>query len=651
MDILIPHSWLKDFLKTTASPEKIAESLSLCGPSVEKTEKHGKDSVYSIEVTTNRVDSASVYGIAREANAILPQFKVKAILLPIKVNAAQPLVSKVDYLDVDVDYKLCPRFTAILLKNVEITESPEWMKERIKMVGLRPINNVVDITNYIMHEFGQPSHSFDYDKIKGSRVILRESKEGEEITTLDGKTHTLPGGDIVIEDGSGEIIDLAGIMGGKNSAVDQDTKNILLFVQTYNPTNIRRTSMKLSHRTEAAALFEKGLDPEIVNLTIRRGIDLFIDLCKAIPEDKILDLYPTPYTGKQVKVGVEFLQKRLGIDISKSEITNLLSRLGFEIKWEAENAQIAIPSFRANDINIPEDIIEEVARLHGYFNLPSEIMTGKIPEPLNNAPFAFEMKVKNSLKGFGGVEIYTLSLVSKDKVPYWVLKLKNPLGKDSEYLRLSLAPSLISAAESNNFIKTPFHLFEMSNVYLPVRNQLPEEKMMLGGIFSNFQYPNAKGIIEALLESLGVSARFKQEDGHHFLPNHRLNILADKEEIGQFGYVKENLIYYEFDTDTLRKATRPLSSYKPIPKYPPQIEDISLVLSPRTLVGDTIETIKKTDQQIISVELIDTYDKTKTFRISYQNPTKTLTDKEVEKIREKLLKILEKKFGAKLKLQ
>lgn len=502
-----------------------------------------------------------------------------------------------------------------------------------------------------MHEFGQPSHSFDYDKIKGSRVILRESKEGEEITTLDGKTHTLPGGDIVIEDGSGEIIDLAGIMGGKNSAVDQDTKNILLFVQTYNPTNIRRTSMKLSHRTEAAALFEKGLDPEIVNLTIRRGIDLFIDLCKAIPEDKILDLYPTPYTGKQVKVGVEFLQKRLGIDISKSEITNLLSRLGFEIKWEAENAQIAIPSFRANDINIPEDIIEEVARLHGYFNLPSEIMTGKIPEPLNNAPFAFEMKVKNSLKGFGGVEIYTLSLVSKDKVPYWVLKLKNPLGKDSEYLRLSLAPSLISAAESNNFIKTPFHLFEMSNVYLPVRNQLPEEKMMLGGIFSNFQYPNAKGIIEALLESLGVSARFKQEDGHHFLPNHRLNILADKEEIGQFGYVKENLIYYEFDTDTLRKATRPLSSYKPIPKYPPQIEDISLVLSPRTLVGDTIETIKKTDQQIISVELIDTYDKTKTFRISYQNPTKTLTDKEVEKIREKLLKILEKKFGAKLKLQ
>ncbi len=657
MDILVPDSWLREFLKTTATPKKIAECLSLCGPSVEKVEKVGSDFVYSktnfvysIEVTTNRVDSAGVIGIAREAAAILPRFKMQAKLIPLKPRASQTLAPQVDYLDVLIDHKLCPRFSAILIQNVKIKSSPPWMQERIRLVGLRPINNIVDISNYLMHELGQPTHTFDYDKIIGHKMVLRESKKGEELTTLDGKKHILPGGDIVIEDGSGRLIDLAGIMGGQNSEVDQDSKNILFFVQTYNPVNIRRTSMALAQRSEAASLFEKGLDPEAVEITMKRGIDLFVELAQGAPESKILDLYPKPYREKKIEVEYQFIEQRLGVAISKEEITKILTSLSFSAQWVEEKLVVSIPSLRSNDIGIPEDIIEEVARLYGYHNLPSMLMTGLIPDPLPDSPFAFEAKVKQTLKGWGGVEVYTSSLVNKEKVdPSWVLKLKNPLGSDSEYLRLSLAPSLTASMQQNAGEKEPFHLFEVANVYLPIRGQLPEERMTLAGTFGNTSFEEAKGIVEALLKELRVSADFAPEDTRWFLPYHRLIITSKKQEIGQFGILKESALpYYEFDVEALQKATIPLS-YKPIPKYPAQIEDISLILPPRTLVGKVIKAVKSIDKQIVSVELINTYENTRTLRIAYQNPDKTLTDKDVDKIREKILKVVKTKFQARPK--
>src|SRR3989304_8303598 len=327
MDILISDNWLRDFLKTASSPKEIAKHLSTCGPSVEKVEKIDNDWVYSIEVTTNRVDAASVYGIAREAAVILPQLGVKATLRTIKLNKLR-FVSKVRYLKVSIDSTLCSRFTAVLIKNVKITESPTWMKKRLEAVGVRAINNVVDISNYIMHELGQPVHTFDYDKILGSKMLLRKSKKGETITTLEGKAHKLPGEDIVIEDGKGRLIDLAGIMGGENSAVDEKTKNVLLFVQTYNPINIRRTSMSLAHRTEASQLFEKGLDPELVPAGISRGIKLFETLCKGQATKEILDIYPLPYKPKKVSCDIDFITRSLGITLNKNEIVEILRRLG-----------------------------------------------------------------------------------------------------------------------------------------------------------------------------------------------------------------------------------------------------------------------------------------------------------------------------------
>jgi len=217
-------------LNTKATPGKVAEYLSLCGPSTERVEKYGNDFIYDIEVTTNRIDTASVYGIAREASAILPRFKIAAKLKPIRQTSNEfVFIKNVNYVTAQVNPNLCPRFTAVLIRNVEIGESPDLIKTRLESAGVRAINNIVDISNYVMLELGQPVHTFDYDKIKGAKMILRESKKGEKITTLDSKEFTLPGGDIVIEDGEGRLIDLAGIMGGALSAVDEGTKNILLF--------------------------------------------------------------------------------------------------------------------------------------------------------------------------------------------------------------------------------------------------------------------------------------------------------------------------------------------------------------------------------------------------------------------------------------
>jgi len=650
MNILIPDEWLRVFLKTSATQKQIAGALTLCGPSVEKIE----DSTYSIEITTNRVDTASVFGIAREAHAILPQFGIKASLHPIKKTPLK-FKSHVGYLYAMVDPILCPRFTAALIKKVKIGHSPDWVKKRLEAVGVRPLNNVVDISNYVMHELGQPVHTFDYDKIKGARMVLRASKKGERLKTLDGKTHTLAGGDIVIEDGTGRLIDLAGIMGGENSAVDDKTQNILLFVQTYNPVAIRRTSMSLAQRTEAAELFEKSLDTELVTLGISRGIELFSKLTGGIPQKEILDIYPRPFSGKKVTAQLELIEKRLGITISKGEITSILKSLGFDTKWEGSKLEVNVPSFREKDISIPEDIVEEVARIYGYHKLPSRLMEGGIPTPPKGMPFSFEGKIKDLLSHWGGIEVYASSLVGKDFVGNsQALKLKNPLGPESEYLRTSLMPSLIAAANQNKGSADSFHLFEVANIYLPKGTikspALPDEKMVAAGIFYKVDYRRAKGVIEALLEKLNVPGEFIPDEKEGFAPSKYLAIKSLGKVIGEMGILEnKDLTYWEFDLESLRAESVSAKRYIPIPKFPPQIEDITLVLPERTRVGEVLEVIKKADRLISTVELTDIFKNSFTFRINYQDPSKTLTDAEIIQIRKRILVKLQGTFGANLK--
>ncbi|MFZ3301769.1 MAG: phenylalanine--tRNA ligase subunit beta [Microgenomates group bacterium] len=642
MDLLIPNSWLKKHLETKATPKEIAKYLSLCGPSIERTKQtNDGDHIYNVEVTTNRVDTASILGIAREAATILPRFGIKASLKENKLDQSKfKFVKKTKYLTAVVDPKLCSRFTAVLIKNVTVKESPKEIRSLLEKVDVRPINNIVDVSNYIMHELGQPVHTFDYDKISDADMTLRESKRGELIKTLDGKEFKLDGGDIVIEDASGNLIDLCGIMGGEASSIDNNTKNVLLFVQNYNQHKIRKTSMSLGQRTEAAVLFEKGLDSENVTPAILSSIEMIENLSGGKSEKEILDIYPNPYKTKTVTVTKEEIDKIIGIDISEKEMTNYLTNLGFGVNWNKTKLEVKVPSYRANDIDIREDIAEEIARIYGYFNLPCVLMDGSLPKPKQNDDFKFEQTVKQLLKSLGATEVYNLSLTDKGQV-----ELKNPLGPDTAFLRDNLLDSLARNVQDNPQEKGDLHIFEISNIYIPRKNDLPEEKLMLGGIIRHNNYRQNKGIVESLLNELNIEYTDKQEDGGSYLPNQRIFIKSDKTILGEYGNLENGLFLYSFDMQKLLSSKKIARKYKEINKYPPQVEDITLELPEKTFVGDVIKTVYSMSNIVYRVELTDKYQSNFTFNIQYQSEDHTLTDKEVEEVRSKILSSLNTKFG------
>src|SRR5260221_3053507 len=616
MDIKISDNWLREYLKTKATPKEIGEKLALCGPSVEKVKKTGKDYVYDIEVTTNRVDCMSILGIAREASVILENSKlVERKIQKIKTNDSP------DLLHIKTDPKLVNRVMAVVMEVEKDIKTPKQMKERLLDSGMRSLNPIVDITNYVMQEIGHPTHVFDYDLLKDKQLVFRPSDKGENITSFDGKTYILPEDDIVIDDGEGNIIDLPGIIGTKNSVVGKDTKRIIFFIDNNDPHKIRKTSTRLGIRTNAAILNEKGVDPELASVAFQKGLELYKRICKAKIISKIYDIYPKPYTVKKLKVNHDFIEKIIGIGITSKRILEILNKLGFETKYDikTKHYQVKVPSWRANDVDIPEDIVEEVARIYGYHNLPSAIMTGKLPEPVLNMPFTFENKIKEILKGYGGVEIYSNSLVPHEFVNATALSLKNPLGIDTKYLRTSLMPSLIAAAKENNGEKEPFYLFEVANIYTARKNDLPNETMTLGIIFSNYSYRKAKGVIEGLCEELNSE--------------NNLNL----ETISNTAYT-----YTEISVNKLKEAAKDNPTYIPVSKYPSQIEDITLTLPSKTKIGEVMKVFEK-------AELVDIFSDSFTFRVWYHDNEKTLTDEEVEKIRHKYLKEIKDKFGGVIK--
>jgi phenylalanyl-tRNA synthetase beta chain len=407
--------------------------------------------------------------------------------------------------------------------------------------------------------------------------------------------------------------------------------------------------MNLAQRTEAAVLFEKGLDTELVSLGIKRGIDLFAKLADGKPEKKILDVYPKPYKAKKVTATLVFFEERLGVELSKSEISKYLKPLGFETTWKGNKLEALAPSFRASDIFSAEDLLEEVARLYGYHNLPSSLMAGATPDPLPGALFSFEDNIKNLLSGWGGIETYTSSMVPESAVETGALKLRNPLGKGSSFMRTSLMPSLIKVVKENTGEKEPFHIFEIANVYLPRRNMLPDEKMMLAGIFTNTSYRKAKGTIEALLEKLNADVKFVTEDGKGFSASKRNVVKSNNIKVGQLGILEGGSIYYDFDINLLKKASLAVTPYTLIPKYPAQIEDMTFIFPPKTRVGNVATFIKSSHKYLVKVELVNVYKDAHTFRFWYQHPEKTFNNKDVEIIRDKVVSNLKDKFGARIK--
>jgi len=649
MNIKILDSWLREYLKTSAKPADIAKHLSLSSVSVERLERKAEDYIYDIEVTTNRPDLMSVVGLARETAAALAEQGIEA---EFKKNSLENRNQGKDFpVKIEAESNLVNRICAVVM-DVAVKDSPKKIKDRLEASGIRSLNNLIDVTNYVMREIGHPVHVFDFDKLNAEKLTIRKSKKGESLVTLDKKQYSLLGGDIVMEDSNGRIVDLLGIMGLENSVVGENTKKILLFLDNTDPTLIRKTSMELGIRSEAAVLNEKGVDPELAMPALLRGIELYKGAADGKVSSSVLDIYPNPPKKHEIKVSLEKISRVIGEAIPEDKCRRILRKLDFEVTDRTDKLLVKVPSFRLLDVKIEEDIIEEIARVYGYQRLPS------ILPPLNEnlkftrfeTAFYWERRVKEALKYFGFTEVYTYSLVSEDLYDGPIenaLTLKNPLSSDMTFLRSSLIPSLLEVLGKNKG-REEIKIFEIACVYKKRQKDLPEEKLLLSGALKkpNVSFFEAKGILEALFEDLGIKGiKFKKRlDGAG-----GAEITRGKDYLGYIEPVSADIIDFELDFEKATSFSTLKKVYNPIGKFPPISEDLAVILKPDISTIDVAEEIKTTDPLIVNVSLLDRFEDIRTFHIVFQSTERNITKGDVGKVREKIKKRLIEMFQANFK--
>ena len=662
MNILVPDSWLRKFLKTKATPSQIKEYLSLCGPSVERIYEDSGEPVYDIEITTNRPDAMSVFGVAREASVILPRFGISAELLNNPYEVKEKTFSGPKKLTINTNQTLNPRWTSVVITDVSIKDSPKWLQDWLTKSGIRPINTIVDVTNYLMRAYGQPAHAFDYDRIANHTMKLRASRKGEKLTTLDGKTHALPGDDIVIEDGSGKLIDLCGIMGGENSSITNTTTTVVLFLQTYDSTHIRKTSMGLAHRTEAASLFEKGVDSELVMPALLKGIELIQSIAGGKVASKIFDLYPHPFKPYDVAVTKQKVDSYIGTTLYDKEIKTILTNLGFIPKFTKSDITVTVPSFR-RDVTIDVDIIEEIARIYGYFNIINRLPEGEMPQVVTDPILRWEEEIKIRLRDWGYTEMVSYSMISEERMKLFdfdttkAYKISNPLSNDWIYLRPHGIASSLPVFIQNMNGRHDLKMFELSMSYIYQEKNLPKEQPVLNVLWSGEKFLEAKGLAENIFRLFGVrfqpdsdtipkATRYSQS---HLKFGEYASLGVLKPEFTQkLGAIVPITRLY-INIGKMAHDAKPKSTYIPIPKHPASTEDLAFIVPDTFQVGPLIDTLKYADSKVFDVNLLDVYDTTRTLHITYLDPSKTLTSEEIAPIRAILLDIAKKKFGITLK--
>ncbi len=652
MDIKILDSWLRDHLKTEAKPNEIAKALSLTSASIEQIEPwNSHDFIYHVEVTTNRPDMASIIGLAREAAAVLPRFEIPATFIPAQAVKPHNTSLQKEQIDIKNDDTLVRRVCAVILE-VEMHESPQFMKDRLEASGTRSLNNLIDITNYVMHEIGHPTHAFDFDRLTTKKLIIRPSQKGETIVTLDKKKHTLLGGDIVADNGEGEIIDLLGVMGTENSVITNSTKRVLFFIDNNDPQRIRKTSMSLAIRTEAAGLNEKDVDPELAMPALLRGIELYQQYANAKVISDIFDIYPKKLKPKVVTVTKSKISQVIGIAIPIQQSINILQILGFTIKELKDTLEVSVPSWRNKDITIEEDVIEEIARVFGYHNIPSELPSFTIATPFHQETnqFFWEDRVKDAMKYWGFNETYTYSMVS-EKLYEGPLEeaviIDNPLDTDHIYMRKTVLPSLLEVARENAG-KEKIKLFEIANVYHKKQFDLPNEVLTFAALWKQdgISFYHLKGIVEQLAKDCGIqNLQFKDLTKGGV----GADIYIGNDFLGNIEVLESNMVSFELNFVIFQKHSTLKKVFTPIPKFPPVIEDLALIIDPSVKTGDIIKEIKKQSDLITSVDLLDQFENSRTFHIIYQNQNQNLTDLEIESIREKIITSVSQTFQARVK--
>jgi len=631
------------------------------------------DFILDVEITSNRPDAMSVVGLAREAAAALgiksnwqeprPNLKITN-KLPLSVEVKEP--------------KMCSRYLGVVMTDVKVGPSPLWLQMRLLQSGLRPINNLVDITNYVLLEYGRPLHVFDYEKISGSKIIVRKAKAGEKILALDGKTYELKSHHLVIADAKVPVA-IGGIMGGEESAAVENTKTIVFEAAIFDPVLIRKTVRELNLRSDSSDLFEKGLHPHSAMIGILRAIELTQQLAGGKVAGEIFDSNKKEYKPKKIKFDTAIIKKHLDIQIPLAQIKNILQSLGFSVSG-TKVLTVTVPWWRAGDVVYDYDLTEEVARIYGYHNLPTHLPEGQIPIQVKNPIFAWENVAKNVLVGLGFSECYNYSMVSEKflaKAGFAtkdLIKIANPLNEDMTVMRNTLIAGILQnvADNFNNF--SDFKIFELSNIYLAKgEKELPNEVLKLtGAVYTGNQksFFAAKGVVELLLKKLAIkNYEFRPTDPKCPLWQEKaaLDIYAGNKYLGQFGLLKQSLAgnfgisnsvaLFDFDFSFLAELASTVKTFQPLPEFPSVVRDLAVVIDKKTSWQRLSQLLEKADVLIEEVEYLSTFthaslgtDKMSVaFRLTFRRSDRTLKSEEVDEIIKRLVVKLEKDFGAKLR--
>ncbi len=636
----VPLSWLREFVAVDLPSKEIAHTLEMAGLGVEAVEAWEDDVVFDLEITPNRGDWLSVYGIARELAAMLHR-----PLKPLTVSVSETETNIHELAKVQIDAPdLCPRYSARLVLGVTVDESPDWLKRRLESCGIRPINNIVDITNYVLMELGQPLHAFDFDTLRGRQIIVRRARDGEVIYTLDEVRRSLDSDMLVIADAERPVA-VAGVMGGLETAISPLTKNVLIESAHFNPASIRRTSRRLGLRTESSHRFERWVDPSGTVRAADRAAQLMAELAGGKVCQGVIDAYPLRLLPSQVSLRTERVRRLLGIDISAEEVAALLRRLQFEVVVDGETVHCLIPTFR-NDIKREADLIEEVARLYGYDRIPMTLPRGVAPKAGESERRRLENTVRQFLARLGLREVVTLSLTHPEAETAWGiateqqnqrLELRNPLTQDHTIARTVLLPSMLSVVAHNfrNGIRDIW-IFELGKVYRhgTVGDMASTEPRRLGIVITGNCYPvrwnlpeeagqadfyALKGIVERLLEWLGISDAEFAPATHPTLHPYRTAALK---VAGTFAGVLGELhpkwrqrhdlpqpVYAaELDFELLATHAHLERQYQPLPTFPATQRDIAVVMPEEFEAAKVLALIRQVGGELVErVTVFDEY--------------------------------------------
>ena len=675
----ISYEWIRTYVPTKIRAGKLAECLTMNGLEVTSIEQKGEDFIFEIEVTPNRPDCLCHIGIAREVSAITK----KALKLP-PFNLGPYFTKNIPLPQVLIkDTKGCLRYTARVIADVEVGPSPKWLIKRIESVGLRPVNNIVDITNFILYETGQPLHAFDYDKLTGGKIIVRPAKAGEEILTIDGEKRKLKDSTLVIADAEKPVA-IAGIMGGLDTEIGPSSKRILLEAAFFDPTSIRRSSRYLGISSDSSYRFERGIDVSKIIDASDRAASLICKIARGKTHKRIIDAGKKQPKAHIINLRPHRLNALLGTKITNADIKSCISSLGFKAGPGKNIMKVAVASFR-EDVKREIDLIEEIARIYGYNNIPCSLPRAIVTEeePSFKRRGRITDIARGALTSFGFSEILSHSLISRadlkklDTPEVNVISIQNPLSEQQEIMRNTLLPGMLKAINYNvNMGNSDIRLFELSGTYFRQGEDLHEDQSLAlavcGESISDWKRKPEemnlfylKGILKTLFDKLAINVYFEESQHPSFEPGGTMAVLADNRMLGIVGRIKttslakmdikREIYAAEINTRALFENARLEKSFKSFSRYPKSERDVSLCVNDDIPFENINRAIKKEASSIIKdVKLMEEYrgkqipegQRSLFIRITYQLKDRTLKEQEIDTAHNSIKEKLTQDFNA-----